>query len=195
MIHPDTKLAFINEFIGHGVIATKLIPAGTITWVLDDLDMEFTAEQIDKMHEEQKKYIDIYSYRNYKGNYVLCWDHSRFVNHSFNSNCLSTAYDFEVAIRDIYPGEQLTDDYGYLNVENSFEPIAEAGNRSLVKPDDLLHFHNQWDEELKKTFPKIANLRQPLQPFFSQNDWWHIQEIAQGRREMESILKNYCAIS
>ena len=31
------------------------------------------------------------------------------VNHSFKSTCMSTAYDFEIAIRDIYPGEQLTD--------------------------------------------------------------------------------------
>jgi len=155
MIHPDTKLAYINEFIGHGVIATKLIPAGTITWVLDDLDMEFSPTHVRNMPEQQRKFIDIYSYRNFKGNYILCWDHSRFVNHSFNSNCLSTAYNCEVAIRNIYPGEQLTDDYGYLNVESSFKPIAEDSARDLVKPDDLLNFHEEWDGKLKVVFPLI----------------------------------------
>ena len=48
--------------------------------------------------------LDFYAYRNASGNYILCWDHARFVNHSFNSNCLTTAYDFEIAIRDIQPG-------------------------------------------------------------------------------------------
>ena len=46
MIHPDTELQFINDEIGHGVVATKLIPAGTITWVLDKLDREFTKARI-----------------------------------------------------------------------------------------------------------------------------------------------------
>jgi hypothetical protein len=43
MIHPDTELRFINEKIGHGVVATKFIPKGTITWVLDKLDRVFTS--------------------------------------------------------------------------------------------------------------------------------------------------------
>jgi len=30
---------------------------------------------------------------------------------------MSTAYDFEIAVCEIHPGKQLTDDYGYLNVE------------------------------------------------------------------------------
>lgn len=38
MIHPDTELRFINEKIGYGVVALKLIPRGTITWALDKLD-------------------------------------------------------------------------------------------------------------------------------------------------------------
>ena len=42
MIHPKTELQFINKEIGYGVVATEFIPAGTITWVLDKLDREFT---------------------------------------------------------------------------------------------------------------------------------------------------------
>jgi len=36
MIHPDTEVRFINDEIGYGVVAKKLIPKGTITWVQDD---------------------------------------------------------------------------------------------------------------------------------------------------------------
>lgn len=191
MIHPHTKLAFINDTIGHGIIATKLIPAGTITWILDDLDMEFTPNQVQRMPVDQKQYLDTYCYRNSKGNLILCWDHSRFVNHSFSSNCMSTAYDFEIAIRDIHPGEQLTDDYGYLNVEHPFEPLDEDLERKIVEPDDLLHYHGEWDAQLREIFPRILKLPQPLQEYFKDNRWKTLIEIATGKRKMASILENY----
>lgn len=191
MLHPDTTLEYIDDIIGHGVVATRLIPAGTITWVLDDLDMEFTAAHVKQMPGDQKKYVDTYSYRNNKGNYVLCWDHSRFVNHSFDSNCLSTAYDFEIAVRDIRPGEQLTDDYGYLNVESPFEPVEESSERKIVRPEDLLHFHGEWDQLLNRVFPRIIELPQALKGYFDKELWATIEEIASGRKDMESILKNY----
>ena len=191
MLHPHTQLAFIDDTIGHGIVANKLIKKGTITWVLDDLDMEFSSEQVDKMSPEKQNYIHTYSYRNNKGNSVLCWDHSRFVNHSFRSNCLSTAYDFEIAIRDILPGEQLTDDYGYLNVESIFEPIDEGTERKLVRPDDLVNFHQEWDEELLEVFPLIANVNQPLRHLFTDGKWKEMLRIANEDLAMESILTNY----
>jgi len=47
----------------------------------------------------------------------------RYVNHGFNSNCLKTVYDFEIAIRDIQVGKQLTDDYGHLKIPVPFRRI------------------------------------------------------------------------
>ena len=191
MIHPHTELQFIGDEIGHGVVATRRIPAGTITWVLDPLDREFSPAQYRKMGPLYRAILDTYTYRNNKGNYVLCWDHGRFVNHSFKSNCLTTAYDFEIAVRDIEPGEQLTDDYGYLNIEGPFEGIDEGTERKIVYPDDLLKYYRQWDEQLKKVFPRIITREQPLLPFLGENLWQKVQDIARGKTEMESILKNY----
>ena len=59
MIHPHTELRFINDEIGHGVVATQFIPAGTITWVLDELDRTFTPKQFQKMKlkEKLKKFL------------------------------------------------------------------------------------------------------------------------------------------
>ena len=98
MIHPKTELRFISHEIGYGVVATEFIPAGTITWVLDKLDREFTLGQVQEMPEIYQDILEFYTFRNNKGNFVLCWDNGRYVNHSFNSNCLTTAYDFEIAI-------------------------------------------------------------------------------------------------
>lgn len=193
MIHPDTQIKFISDKVGFGVVATKLIPAGTITWALDDLDQEFTQTEFDAMRPTCQEVLDIYSYRNKHGHYVLCWDHGRFVNHSFDSNCLTTAYDFEIAIRDIHPGEQLTDDYGYLNISEPFEGIDEGTERKVVYPDDLKNFHEEWDGKLLKVFNNIPDLDQPLKHILREGQWERVLNIKAGKEEMKSILENFYA--
>lgn len=191
MIHPDTELRFISSEMGYGVVATQFIPAGTITWVLDKLDREFTPMEVQQMDPTYQTILETYCFRNNMGNYVLCWDHSRFVNHSFNSNCMSTAYDFEIAIRNIYPGEQLTDDYGYLNISEPFMAVDEGTSRKIVYPDDLLKYHNVWDNKVKKVFGNITKLQQPLRPLFKKELWEKIEGIAKGKEELDSILTNF----
>ena len=191
MIHPDTELKFISNEIGYGVVATKLIPAGTITWVLDKLDREFSPLEFQNMEPIYQNILDTYTFRNNKGNFVLCWDNGRYVNHSFNSNCLTTAYDFEIAIRDIFPGDQLTDDYGYLNIPFPFRGIDEGTRRKIVYPDDLKKYFKVWDSKIKKVFAKITKVEQPLKSLILPELWENIQMITEGRQEMESILKNY----
>ncbi|MDC6351590.1 SET domain-containing protein [Zeaxanthinibacter sp. PT1] len=191
MIHPHTSLQFINDVVGHGVVATKLIPAGTITWVLDDLDREFTPKQYQKMNAPYKEILDIYTYRNNKGNYILCWDNGRFVNHSFKANCLTTAYDFEIAIRDIQPGEQLTDDYGYLNIQSPFRGVDEGTRRKVVYPDDLLRYYKSWDKKIGAVFHRIPELDQPLKPLLKKEVVRKIEAVLSGEQAIASILNNY----
>ncbi|WP_044402565.1 SET domain-containing protein [Lacinutrix sp. Hel_I_90] len=191
MIHPKTELQYINDAMGYGVVATEFIPAGTITWVLDKLDREFTPKDFKLMAPAYQDVLDTYCYRNNKGNFVLCWDHGKYVNHSFNSNCLTTAYDFEIAIRDIHPGEQLTDDYGYLNICAPFEGVDEGTERKVVYPDDLVKYHKVWDEKILKVFGKINTLEQPLKTMIEKELWNKIHRIADGKEQMDSILKNY----
>jgi hypothetical protein len=191
MIHPDTELQFISREIGYGVVATKFIPKGTITWVLDKLDRSFNPEEIEALDAHYRDIIDTYCYRNNKGQYVLCWDIARYVNHSFKSNCLTTAYDFEIAIRDIEPGEQLTDDYGYLNIEEPFRGVNEGTKRKTVYPDDLLRYHSQWDKQIDSAMRKLHQTDQPLRKFMTDEKWSKALEIATGNRKSESILSCY----
>jgi hypothetical protein len=193
MIHPKTELKFISPEIGYGVVATEFIPAGTITWALDDLDREFTPAKLKRMNQLYQTILETYCYRNNKGNYVLCWDNGRFVNHSFKSNCISTAYDFEIAVRDIQPGEELTDDYGYLNVSEPFRGIDEGTKRKTVYPDDLLNHYETWDKQLLKNFPKILKMDQPLKSLLTPKLWKEITAISEGKKEMKSIKENYFA--
>jgi hypothetical protein len=191
MIHPKTELKFISDEVGYGVVATEFIPAGTITWVLDKFDREFTPIEVQKMAPFYKNIIDVYSFRNNKGNFILCWDIGRFVNHSFNSNCLTTAYDFEIAVRDIHPGEQVTDDYGYLNISEPFKGIDEGTERKIVYPNDLVTYHKEWDARISNVFGNIINLEQPIGVLIEDKLWHKIESVINGKEPMDSILSNH----
>ncbi|MEO6884083.1 MAG: SET domain-containing protein [Bacteroidia bacterium] len=189
MIHPHTEVRFISDEIGYGVVATQLIPKGTITWALDKFDRIFSPKEMEEMEEPYHTILDVYSYRNNKGHFILCWDNSRFVNHSFNSSCISTAYEFEIAVRDILPGEQLTDDYGYLNVSEPFDCVPEKGcTRTRVMPDDILNNHKIWDEKLISAFQNFLNVEQPLANLLDKETLQKAHSIAKGETKMDSIL-------
>ncbi|MEO8237633.1 MAG: SET domain-containing protein [Flavobacterium sp.] len=191
MIHPDTKISFISPEKGYGVVATKFIPKGTITWVQDELDRVFKPSEASKLNPFTKKYLDKYCFTNKLGELVLCWDNGKFVNHSFKPNCFSTAYDFEIAIKDILPGEELTDDYGYLNVEEPFEVIDEGTDRKTVFPDDLLNFHAEWDLIIKNNAPYVLQVNQPLLPLIKPYVWEEFITAVEKPNQMRSLLECY----
>ena len=192
MIHPDTELRYINDTIGYGVFARKLIRKGTITWIPDPLQKILTPEEVDSLPTVFQAEVYKYAYRNSVGEYLIEYDFGRFVNHSSNSNCLTTAYDFELAIRDIRPGEELTDDYGSLNIDTPFECLPELGtSRTLILPDDILRYHEEWDAYLKDAFNQLTQVEQPLIQYLP--DELRKTALAVAHREipMESILTCY----
>ena len=191
MIHPHTEIRYIDDVVGYGVVATRFIPKGTITWSLDQLDRSFSKEQLQSLDPVYKDILETYTYRNNKGDYVLCWDYVRFVNHSFNSNCLTTAYEFELAIRDIHPGEQLTDDYGYLNISEPFRAAPEGTRRKVVYPNDLEKYYKVWDKKLIQVFPLVTKVDQPLRKVIHEDKWQEIVQIASGSQPMDSIYSCY----
>ena len=191
MMHPDTEIRFIGEEIGYGVVATKFIPKGTVTWVQDELDQVLEPDEVGKMHPEIEKMVEKFAFRNNKGQLILCWDHSKYVNHSFRANCLSSAYDFELAIRDIQAGEQLTDDYGYLNITEPFPAQDEGTERNVVYPDDLLKFHEQWDADLRDAFQFFEAVDQPLKKLIPKENLKKVSQVLHQQAPMDSILNLY----
>lgn len=191
MIHPNTRLEFISPEKGYGLVATAFIPRGTITWVQDSLDQEFSPEEVELLGNNYAEIIHTYSFRNQFGNYILCWDHARFVNHSFKSNCLTTPYNFEIAVRDIQPGEELTDDYGYLNIEEPFEALPEGTERNVVYPDDLLRCYEDWDRQLAESFPIIQDVDQPLYQLLPEEVQHKVSAILGNQEKLGSILECY----
>ncbi|MAW61426.1 MAG: SET domain-containing protein-lysine N-methyltransferase [Planctomycetes bacterium] len=193
MMHPSTSVQFIADDLGHGVVATAFIPKGTITWVQDPLDRVFSPAEIHQLTPSVQALLEYYAFRNARGEMVLCWDHARYVNHSFRSNCLSTAYDFEIAVRDIHPGEQLTDDYGYLNLSMPWRPSDEGTRRKWVRPDDLLRYAQGWDRSLGEALRSSSAVAQPLLEWLPAETCAELQRIQAGEASMRSIRELYFA--
>ena len=191
MIHPNTKVAFIDEVKGNGVVATAPIPRGTITWVFDDLDREIPMAALDTMSEPCREALLTYSYRNRHGHLVFCWDHERYLNHSFFANCSLTPYNFELAIADIAAGEELTNDYGMFNIIAPFPVDSQGGERTVVYPDDLLRYGESWDEVLRRVIPGLLTVPQPLRPLFTEERWRQLESLARGETAIASLRQCY----
>ena len=164
MIHPDTALRLVNDTIGYGLFATRLIPKGTFTWVHDELDQIVDPRLEFGLPPALAALLHKYSYLEPRGR-VLCWDHGRFVNHSCAPNCRSTGFDLEIAVRDIRPGEEVTDDYGSLNVDYEFE--CRCGSpvcRGTIRAADITLYADDWDREAGDAFRLAPSVNQPLWP-------------------------------
>jgi SET domain-containing protein len=194
MLHPDTELRYIDETIGVGVFATKRIPKGTITWALDDLDRHFGEEDVMALDELRRNCFLKYSYRNQRGQYILCWDYGKYINHSFDANCVGTAYELELAARDIEAGEQLTSDYGTLNVDEPFHCLPEEGSRrERVMPDDLLRYADRWDALAADAFARFRHVEQPLLHLVKPEFASKIEGITRRGEPLDSIASFYYA--
>jgi hypothetical protein len=184
VIHPSTELRFVNETLGYGVFATALIPCGTITWAGDDLDQVFSREQFDRLNPAFQRIVEHFGYTDPEGNQILCWDHARYVNHSCEPNCMSPGYNFDLAIRDIQPGEQLSNDYGSLNIVCPFDCICGSPRcRTHVGPEDILRYAEEWDAKVGPAFQRISAVDQPL--------WWLVEE----KNEIERVLAGTVTLS
>jgi hypothetical protein len=191
MVHPDSALRYINHQIGYGVVATRCIPRGSITWVLDDLDQVFTPGDVSRICDFLKPALEKYSFLDAKGQSILCWDNARFINHSCDPTCMNTGFNFEVAIRDIQPGEELTDDYGTLNLLWDFECHCRSAKcRRTIHPDDFPKFLEQWDAAVARVFPLIKSVEQPLWPLVREKV--EVEAVLAGKSPIPSCFVHYC---
>lgn len=165
MIHPDTALVRIDETVGYGLVATRPLPRGTITWVQDALDQVLPPERWRRLPEGYADLIDRYTYGDAQDNRILIWDLGRQMNHSCAPNCFGTLYGFELALRDIAAGEQLTNDYGTLFQEPHEGFACTCGaldcRRSTgapITPEQLLRLRS----ELRSALAVMPRLAQPL---------------------------------
>lgn len=163
MIHPDTELRFVNDDIGYGVFATAFIPKGTIVYVKDCLEIEVTQEKFKDMDAACKDIAEKYSYIDERGVRIISWDNAKYVNHRCDCNSMSTGYGFEIAIRNIEKGEEITDEYGLFNIPFPMEVNCGCvGCRKTISNKDIDKFYKEWDKRIKEAFCSLKEVPQPL---------------------------------
>lgn len=152
-----------------GAFATRLIPRGTIVWVRDTLDRAIRPQELARMPDIQRDRTLHFGFFDRHGDLILAWDQTRYVNHDCEPSCISPGYEFELAVRDIRPGEQLTNDYATLNLTRGFEcACGSAGCRGRFDPRDAALHVQHWDQQLRAVWPTIALVDQPLWPLVLQ---------------------------
>lgn len=103
-----------SSIAGIGLFANQFIPKGTIVWKTNLLiDLLLSHEEIETLSEPSRSQFYNYAYFDkHYGKYLLCGDDGRFFNHSSIPNC-DDSHPFQtVALFDIFPGQELTVDYG-----------------------------------------------------------------------------------
>ena len=163
MIHPDSELRFVSQEVGYGVFATRFIPKGTISYIKDPLEIDIPEEKIPSYDPDIQQIIEKYAYVDERGHFIISWDHGKYINHCCNCNTMSTGYGFEIAIRDIHPGEEITDEYGLFNMDQSMSLVCNRGTcRGMVQPDDLERYGELWDARVQEALAAFNTVEQPL---------------------------------
>ena len=165
MIHPHAELALVSPEIGQGLLARQLIPRGTLTWVHDPLDQVLPADFVARLPPLFAGLTVRFAYRDVRGDYVLAWDDTRFMNHSCAHNCALTPFGFEIAIADIRPGEQLSNDYAMLNLEPDERLVCQCGLpdcRRVIGPADRLARQAGWDADIRAALACAGSRDQAL---------------------------------
>jgi uncharacterized protein len=115
-----------SNIAGNGLFAAESIKKGEVIWSFNpDFDKVFTPEDFSKIEGLEKNHLEIYCYK-YAGNYILCSDNAKFINHSDNPNTEDTENE-TIAARDIEPGEEITSNYRTFGVSEEDESFNMSG--------------------------------------------------------------------
>ncbi len=189
MMHPDSRLEFISQEIGFGVFATKRIPKGTITYALDELELIIDEYQYDRMNSVLRQKVDWFSYRDENNRRVVSWDMAKYVNHSCHSNTMTTGWGFEIALRDIEAGEEITDDYGLFMGSDESMPLGcgEPDCRRIVSGQDRFSWGEVWDGKIRDALDKFTAVDQPLLSLLDESVVQSLKAYLQGKGEYRSV--------
>ncbi len=195
MIHPHTYVRHDSSGRGYGVFASKALPMGTLICVPDPFDQNVTLESVMAAPLILREKFLTYAYRSVEGHLVLGWDESRYMNHCCQANSLMTAFGFEIAIRDIDEGAEVTTDYGLLNIIEGYAVSCDAQEcrHSLVPvpqwaPAALQQQVAEWDRRILPALRVAAHVEDPLSALLTADQ----QAMLRDFRACES---NYLSVS
>jgi len=118
---------------GTGLFANEFIPKGTTIWEFTPgFDLYVKAADIGRLPAAAQAQMLKYCYRDREtGQYVLCADDARFLNHSDQPNTVDMPgpEGCTIATRDIPIGEELTCDYQTFDADFREKLLRDSGDR------------------------------------------------------------------
>lgn len=188
MIHPDTELRLVSPHVGHGVFARRFLPKGTLVYVADPLEVRIPPDTFDALDPLARTAAERYSYVDPAGVRILSWDIAKYVNHSCEANTLSTWWGFEIAVRDIEPGEELTDEYALFNLEHELECCCGSRRcRGRVSSDPGTLLHRRWDRLVRGALGQLRTVEQPLYGLIGVEERRSLELFLDGRSRYRSV--------
>lgn len=193
MIHPDTVIRFLGPDIGHGVLARQPIPAGTLVWVRDALEIEIPATSPltdDPLYAEA---LAAHAFTLPNGNRLVHWDHAKLINHSCDSSCLCTGWtDVMIAVRDIGVDEEITDDYGLYFADYEKPMECRCGSKScrgVISPADFDARVAIFDARIAAALPRFTAVEQPLLPYLTPRTLDELTRFAETETGYRSVAR------
>jgi uncharacterized protein len=181
MIHPHTELRLISPAIGLGPVATRFIPKGTIAWVLDRFDIIMPPDEFEALPKPHAEIADRYAYIDPQGNAILCWDHARYMNHHCEPAVRGVLPQFQITVRDIHPGEELTCEYAECNINFLDCRCGSPRCRRTIRGGDLLEHGAAWEAEVRSALKVARDVPQPLLKYLT--DQQPVLDVLEGRGE------------
>ena len=101
---------------------------------------------------------------------------------------MSTGYGFEIALRDIAPGEEITDEYGLFNITTPIMVTCGCANcRKVVRGTDIDHYADQWDLQVRDALGYLREVPPPLWPLVDQDTLAALHGYFSGQRPYRSV--------
>lgn len=108
----------LSPIHGFGVFAAHSIPAGTRVWEFTEgVDYRLPSDVVERCPEPYRSELLKYAYRDSSGDYILCGDAARFMNHSDDPSCDDSGDLYTVARIEIAAGQELTCDYRTFDLD------------------------------------------------------------------------------
>jgi hypothetical protein len=166
---------------GKGLFAKDFIPKGTIVHFECSKCKTRTDEETNRLPENELEWVLDHEYRGPDGLLSdVCNKNILYMNHSCNSNILFHEDGFDVAVRDIKKGEEVTYDYRFFFGESDME--CDCGEPNCAKVIEYIHpvpveLKKFWQRKLKRVMRLVNQVKQPLKPELLKqyNDLYYIK--------------------
>lgn len=117
-----------SPIAGVGLFAATDLPANAVIWEFQEgIDWRITPAELELFPEPFQSRFRHYLYLDESGDYVLCGDNAKYMNHSDDPNCDDTGGEYTVTTRTVRSGEELTCDYRLFDLESRNFGLAFGG--------------------------------------------------------------------